>query len=347
MGASDEFKTDFSKHIVRYSEVMSGGPPKDGIPPIDKPKLISVAAANAWLKPREPVIRVVVGGDARAYPIQVLMYHEIANDVVGGKALSITFCPLCNTAIVFEGNVKGQTLTFGTTGRLRNSNLIMYDRQTETWWQQASGRAIAGELTGSRLSFFPGQMIAWEDFKRKHPKGLVMSRETGHDRRYGHNPYSGYDDVDKPPFLYRGPKTPDVLRPVERVLAVELGGEAVAYPYSALRKVKVINDTVGGKPIVVFWKPGATSALDEPEIAKGRDVGSAVAYSAELDGSTLKFELKGGKFADSTTASHWDLVGYATDGKSKGKRLAPIAAVNHFWFSWAVFKPKTRVYGSP
>jgi hypothetical protein len=144
-GAAVEFSTDFSKHTVNYDEILSGGPPKDGIPAIDLPRFVSAEEADAWLKPVEPVILVEVGEDARAYPIQILMWHEIANDTVGGLPLTITFCPLCNTAIVFERRVDGQVLDFGTTGRLRYSNLIMYDRQTETWWQQASGEAIAGE----------------------------------------------------------------------------------------------------------------------------------------------------------------------------------------------------------
>jgi hypothetical protein len=195
--AEAEFKTDFSKHSVPYGEILSGGPPKDGIPAIDEPNFISVNEANQWLNDREPVVFVQVGDDARAYPIQILIWHEIVNDAVGDEPLMISFCPLCNTAIAFERTFNGQILDFGTTGRLRYSNLIMYDRQTETWWQQATGDAIAGELTGAQLEFYPASMISWGDFKSLYPDGKVLSRETGYSRNYGNNPYFGYDNINR------------------------------------------------------------------------------------------------------------------------------------------------------
>src|SRR5258708_4055361 len=143
----DEWKTDVTKAIVPLSEIGPGGPPRDGIPPIDEPRFISPAEAGAWLKDDEPVIAFELNDDTRAYPIQILIWHEIVNDVVGGVPVMITFCPLCNTAIAYERTVNGRVLDFGTTGRLRFSNLIMYDRQTESWWQQAIGQAIVGQLT--------------------------------------------------------------------------------------------------------------------------------------------------------------------------------------------------------
>ncbi len=339
-----EFKTDFTKHIVPYAEIFSGGPPKDGIPAIDAPKFISVSEADAWLKPNEPVILLEQNGDARAYPLQILTWHEIVNDTVGGVPVIVTFCPLCNTAIAFERAVNGRTLDFGTTGRLRYSNLVMYDRQTETWWQQATGEAIVGELVGTQLNFVPAAIIAWNDFKNTHPNGKVLSRETGFTRAYGRNPYVGYDDVNTPPFLYRGPTTPGQLAPVARVLTVDWNGDAVAYPYDILQKVQVVNDMVGGKPIVVFWQAGTASALDAGTIAGGRDVGAGAAYARELDGDTLTFKLDGGRIIDEQTNSEWNVLGQAVSGKLQGKQLTPIVAVNHFWFSWAAFKPETRVY---
>src|SRR5262249_8319276 len=220
-----EFTTDFSKHSVPYREILSGGPPKDGTPAIDNPKFTSVAEADTWLKPNEPVVLFEAGGAARAYPIQILIWHEIVNDTVGGVPVTVTFCPLCNTAIAFERTVNGTVLDFGTTGRLRFSNLIMYDRQTESWWQQATGAAIAGALTGTQLVFRPAAIIAWSDFKAAHPNEKVLSRDTGFQRAYGQNPYSGYDDVNSSPFLYQGPQTPGTLPAVARVLTVERGGE--------------------------------------------------------------------------------------------------------------------------
>jgi hypothetical protein len=342
-GAQSEFTTDFSKHSVPYSEILSGGPPKDGIPSIDRPNFQSTQEADEWLEDREPVVFVQVGEDARAYPIQILIWHEIVNDTVGGDPLIVSFCPLCNTAIAFKRTFNGTVLDFGTSGRLRYSNLIMYDRQTETWWQQATGDAIAGEHTGAQLEFYPASMISWADFKDLYPEGIVLSRDTGHPRDYGRNPYFGYDDINQTPFLYDG-STPDQLPPMARVLTVDVGSEAVAYPYEILSETKVINDSVGGQDVVVFWAQGTASALDAGRIPEGRDVGAAAAYSRLLDGQTLTFKFADGKILDEQTNSEWNILGLAVAGEQKGKQLAPVVSVNHFWFSWAAFKPETMIY---
>jgi hypothetical protein len=342
-GAEREFSTDFSRHTVSYSEVFSGGPPKDGIPAIDAPKFVSIAEANDWLGAQEPVVLVQAGDDARAYPLQILTWHEIVNDIVGGQPLTVTFCPLCNTAIAFERTLDGRVLDFGTTGRLRFSNLIMYDRQTESWWQQAGGDAIAGELAGRQLAFYPATIIAWDEFKSAHPDGMVLSRATGFNRNYGSNPYVGYDDINGSPFLFRG-ATPGALPPMARVLTVDLGDEAVAYPYDVLERAAVVNDVIASRPVAVFWQPGVASALDSGSIAAGRDVGSAAAYAAELNGQRLTFRNQNGRIVDNETDSTWNLLGQAVDGELAGQQLTPVVGVNHFWFSWAAFKPETRIY---
>ena len=342
-GATREFTTDFSIHSIPYSEVLSGGPPKDGIPAIDSPSFVNVAEAEEWLEDEEPVILIERNGDARAYPIQILMWHEIVNDEVGGEPVVVTFCPLCNTGIAFERTVNGQVLDFGTTGRLRNSNLIMYDRPTETWWQQATGEGVAGELTGTQLVFLPAAMISWDDFKTAHPDGLVLSRDTGFTRSYGNNPYAGYDDINSSPFLFRG-DTPDELPAMARVLTVELGDKAVAYPNDILEEVHVVNDTIGDEEVVVIWEAGTASALDEVQIATSSDVGAANVYARELDGQTLTFVYDGAKIVDEQTGSEWNVLGQAVSGDLAGKQLRPIVSVNHFWFSWAAFMPETRIY---
>jgi Protein of unknown function (DUF3179) len=342
--ADSEFKTDFSKHSVPYSEIRSGGPPKDGIPALKDPQFVSVSEADTWLKPAEPVILAQVGDDAKAYPIQILIWHEITNDTVGGEPLVVTFCPLCNTAIAFRRTVNGQVLDFGTTGRLRYSNLIMYDRQTESWWQQATGEAIAGELTGMQLEFYPATIISWQDFKTARQDGRVLSRETGYPRNYGNNPYVGYDDVNTPPFLYRGPTTPSQLPPVARVLTIDLNGEAVAYPYETLQEVGVANDTVGGDAVVVFWQAGTVSPLDKATTASGRDVGAAAAFSRTVDEQTLTFAADNGAIRDNETGSTWNVLGMAESGPLAGTQLIQIVSINHFWFSWAAFRPETRIY---
>ena len=342
-GAEQEFRTDFSKHIVPFDEILSGGPPKDGIPAIDAPKFVNVEEADTWLNSVEPVVLFRVGNAARAYPLQILMWHEIVNDVVNGIPVIVTFCPLCNTAVAFDRRLEGATLDFGTSGRLRHSNLIMYDRQTETWWQQATGEAIVGEFTGKRLALLPAMIISWEEFKSAYPEGTVLSCETGHVRDYGRNPYLGYDDIDQSPFLYRG-ETDGRLPPMARVVTVELDGEAVAYPYDILERVHVVNDTVGEIPIAVLWQAGTASALDASTIAAGRDVGAVNTYFRDVDGQVLTFSYQRGQIVDDQTGSGWNVLGEAISGELKGHRLRPVVHINHFWFSWAAFRPETRVY---
>ncbi len=344
LGAEAQFSTDFSRHTVPYSDLLSGGPPKDGIPAVEDPSFVSTGAADGWIKDLEPVVVVSVGDDVRAYPIQILMWHEIVNDVIGGVPVAVTFCPLCNTAIAFEGRIDGIDLDFGTTGRLRYSNLIMYDRQTETWWQQATGEGIAGQYAGRQLSFIPATMISWADFKESYPEGKVLSRETGLSRPYGNNPYAGYDNIENSPFLYDGPETPGQLSPMARVLTLDLNGDVVAYPYSVLSELGVVNDRVGDQDIVVFWQPGVASALDRGSIADGRDVGTVVAFSRLLDGELLSFRFDNGLIVDEQTGTVWNVLGQGTEWPTSGSQLEPVVGVNHFWYSWAAFKPETRVY---
>ncbi len=344
-GAAREFSTDFSQHSVPYEQILSGGVPKDGIPAIDAPQFISIEEADEWLEPEEPVILVEQGGQARAYPIQILIWHEIVNDEIGGVPVVVTYCPLCNTAIAFERTVEGEVLDFGTTGRLRYSNLIMYDRQTESWWQQGTGEAIAGEHTSAKLPFLPAFIIGWETFKESYPEGRVLSRETGHSRSYGSNPYPGYDDVNSAPFLYEGPETPGVLPPKARVLAVGMEGEApAAYPYTLFEELRVANDSVDEEPIVVFWSPETASPLDSRDLSEGREVGALLAFSRRVGGDTLTFAYENGQIVDEETGTVWDSLGVAQEGPLAGEDLEPVAAANYLWFALAAFKPEAEVF---
>ena len=339
-----EFKTDFSKHTVPFDEITSGGPPKDGIPAIDRPKFVDVRSADSWLSDREPVVHLEIGGVAKAYPLQILIWHEIVNDVVGSTPVSITFCPLCNTALAFDRRFDGKLLDFGTTGRLRHSDLIMYDRQTETWWQQATGEGIVGQYAGERLTFISSPVINWETFKKRYPEGQVLSRDTGFRRDYGRNPYARYDRQSGPIRRFFRRRVDNRLRAMERVVAVEFNGESIAVPFSTMAEKRVVAEDVGGMPIVVFWAPGTASALDSDRIPQGRDVGSSGVFDPRLGGDALRFVSDGdGKFKDLRTGSTWDILGRAIDGPLAGQQLVRIPHGNHFWFAWGVFKPDTRI----
>jgi len=278
-GLSAGWKTDFARRTVPLREFQSGGPGKDGIPALDRPRFVRVAEVG-FLRPREPVIVLTLAGRARAYPLQILTWHEIVNDVVAGVPVAVTFCPLCNTAIAFDRRVEGRTLTFGTTGNLRNSDLVMYDRQTESWWQQFGGQGVVGRYAGVRLRALPARIVAWRTFRAEHPDGVVLSRDTGYSRPYGANPYAGYDDVSSPPFFPAAHGDDSRLLPKERVVFLDRGNSAVAIPFSTLAQKRRVEVTLAGHRFEVRWQGGVSSALDTDEIASGRDVGAAQVFES-------------------------------------------------------------------
>ncbi|ROT95832.1 DUF3179 domain-containing protein [Histidinibacterium lentulum] len=258
--------TDFTVSSVgSWVEIISGGPPKDGIPSIEDPVFRPVSEETE-LAPREPVITLEIEGETpRAYPIRYLTWHEIVNDEVGGIPVAVTFCPLCNSGITFDRRTEAGMLEFGVSGKLRHSDMIMYDRQTESWWQQAVGEAIVGDLTGMRLDTLPSWMESWALFAERNPEGLVMARPTGFARDYGANPYVRYDSADRP-FLYNGEMPPHGIGPLERVVRV---GDR-AWPMARLAEEGRIEEA----GVVLSWQAGQASALDTREITEGRDVGN-------------------------------------------------------------------------
>ncbi|HEC24342.1 MAG TPA: DUF3179 domain-containing protein, partial [Chloroflexi bacterium] len=334
--------TNWERHTVDYSEIISGGPPRDGIPSIDDPQFVSFEEAAEWLADSEPVIALEINGDARAYPLQILIWHEIVNDVVGDVPVAVTFCPLCNSAVVFDRRLDDMVLEFGTSGLLRNSDLVMYDRTTESLWQQLTGEAIVGDLVGKRLTFIPASLISFAAFREAYPDGVVLSKETGFRRAYGQNPYAGYDQSDRP-FLFRG-ELDDRLPAMMRVVAVSLDGVDIAYPYSVLAERGVVNDTVGEREIVVFYVSGTNSALGASIIAEAEDIGATGVFDRDLDGQVLTFRVEEGRIVDEETGSVWNIAGQAVEGPLAGAQLTRIISADHFWFAWAAFRPDTLIY---
>ncbi len=333
--------TNFCLTSVDYGDILSGGPPPDGIPPIDNPQFESVTAGDAWLADPQPVIALAQGDTAKAYPLAILTWHEIANDEINGTPVAVTFCPLCNAAIVFKREVNGEVLRFGVSGNLRNSDLIMWDNKTLSWWQQFTGEAIVGDLTGTRLEMIPAPLVSWADFKAAYPNGQVMARSGS--RNYGANPYTGYDSTTSP-FLFLG--TPDDrLRATERVLGYQRGDVAVAYPLPTIAHQKLIEDTVAGQNVVIFYQPGQVSALDNASIEQSKEVGSAAMYRAEAAGQPLTFAIVQGKIIDNETGSEWNIFGQAVAGPLAGSQLPPMLSHTHFWFAWAAFRPDTTLFG--
>jgi len=258
-------ETDFARTSVQnWVEIISGGPPKDGIPALDTPKF-TTAGSKQGLENREAVITVEIGAAVpRAYPIRYLMWHEIVNDTVAGVPVAVTYCPLCNSAMTFDRRTAKGTLTFGVSGKLRNSDMIMFDRETQSWWQQAIGEAIVGDMTGTTLVTLPTWMESWADFKARNPDGLVMA-EPEYNRDYGRNPYRGYDSLSQP-FLYSGERPPHGIEPLARVVRVGTR----AWPLERL----AIEGQLREADVTVSWKAGQASALDAGRVGAGRDIGS-------------------------------------------------------------------------
>ena len=327
---------------VPLDEIRSGGPPPDGIPPIDEPVFESVAEAGEWLEPQDPVMVIDHEGEARAYPLAVLTYHEIVNDEIAGDPVLVTYCPLCNSGLVFDPVVDGEVLDFGTSGRLWRSNLVMYDRATRSLWSQFTGESIVGDHLGVQLERLPMQMVALSEYEARWPEGDVLSRDTGYDRPYGNNPYVGYDSSEDP-FLFDG-DTDGPLPQMARVIST--GGEAdpVAYPWEALESERVVADVVDGEPVVVLWAPGTASALDTASISDGEDVGAAAVFHSVVDGQELTFEPDGDeRFRDAETGSTWTVLGEAVDGPLAGTQLGRMTHDDTFWFVQHAFRPDTRV----
>ncbi len=341
------WNTDWSQRNIDLSELIRGlqaPDPRDVIPPLDEPKFETVEQASQWLDSREPVALLELGDEARAYPLRILTWHEIVNDQIGDVPVAVTYCPLCNSAVGFKRTVDDQVLRFGTSGLLRKSDLVMWDRQTESLWQQITGEAIVGELTGTTLEFVPVSIVSWGDFQQQFPQGRVLSRETGFERSYGLNPYVGYDGNQRP-FLF-DERIDGRYPAMERVVGVTVDRTNKAYPFSVISQERAVNDVVSEEPILVVWGSEDTaSALDSSYIAEGRAVGAGLAYLRTLDGQVLTFEAgESDTFTDRETGTTWDLLGKATAGPLAGEKLTPAVHTNHFWFAWAAFNQGSPVY---
>jgi hypothetical protein len=343
-----EWATNFkvrSVLLTEFEELLG----RDRIPPIDEPRFARADDAPDYMRDSEPVIVFSVGGDARAYPLAIMMWHEIVNDTVGGQRVSVTFCPLCNSAIVFDRALNRGVVTFGTTGILRNSDLVMWDRQTESWWQQITGEAVVGDLTGTRLRLLPSSLMSWKSFEETYPSGQVLLRPVtafgSEIRPYDDPPYAGYDDINEPPFLFDGSADPR-LPAVARVLTLNSGGEQVAYDYGFLRSEQVVNDRVGAEDIVILFDLDVLSPFEDGN-RDPQTTGAPAVFRRRSAGDMLTFSLEDGQIKDSETGSVWTTGGVAVSGPLAGARLEPVVHGSHFWFAWSVFYPDTVLRKSP
>ena len=317
------------RSIVPPEQIVSGGPPADGIPSIDKPKFVQVQKAEEFLEDSDLVVGLNINGDIRAYPLQILVWHEIVNDRVGGVPVAVTYCPLCFTNQVFNRTMNdGQILAFGTSGKLYNSNLVMYDRTTKSLWSQAMAQGIVGKLAGVKLERIPFDVAYWKEWKQLYPDSKVLSTDTGSARPYGADPYGDY--YTNGDILFPVSNSDDRLGLKEIVIGLENKGQYKAFKLQEVEYKKVINDQVNGKAIVLFSLHPFMTRIYDPVV----------------DGQILEFNytIKGKGFVDKQTRSIWNFEGEAISGHMKGKQLTRIPFDEGFWFEWVAFHPKTELY---
>jgi len=341
------WKTDTSQHTVPLTE-FTALMLRDGIPPIDTPIFWNADEAKQHLFLHEPVISVAIDGDARAYPLSILMFHEIVNDLVGNSFICVTYCPLCNAAIVFNREIivddKKTRLDFGVSGMLRNSDMVMWDRQTESWWQQFTGTAMVGKFAGTELEFLSSQVLSFEEFLENYPSGRILSTDTGHEMKYGTNPYITYDNIDtKQPRLFKG-EVDERLPAMERINNIEINDKHKIYPLTIVQEKQVINDTFEGENVVLFYTDKTVSVLDQNDISQSKKVGSVTVFYPKVGKKTLSFTKEGDVFIDNKTQSKWNITGKCIEGKYKGAQLKPMVHGNHFAFAWFAFNTDCEVF---
>jgi len=299
------WKTDTINSSVALSEIQIVLP-KGSFPTLDEPKFVTKFEGLKMFLKKEPVIVVEINGIVKAYSLNILTMHEIANDIIGGVPILVTYCPLCNSGIVYNRTVEYQgeeeILEFEASGMLRNSDMVMLDRKTETLWQQLTGTAIVGSYNKVELIIIPSIIISVEEFFNRYPKGQLLSKKTGFKQsedQYGRNPYQKYDAKENPISYFFSTSNVDKRLPaMERIVDIEHMGEYKIYSFTSVAKNGVINDTFKTKNVVLFYKSGTISILDEKDISISKDVGSVTVFNAELDKEILNFKIQNGKFID-------------------------------------------------
>lgn len=319
-------ETNGVKHIIPLEKIKSGGPPKDGIPSIDKPMFVNIQKAN-FMSDSDTVIGIEINGEAKAYPLFILVWHEIVNDIVGGIPVAVTYCPLCYTNQVFERVINGEVVEFGTSGKLYNSNLLMYDRLTESYWSQALGMAVKGELSGHKLNLIPFDVITWKDWKTIHQDTLVLTTNTGHIRSYSIDPYGNY--YTEPRILFPVEHIDDRMHPKEIIIGFNQNETYKAYKQKDIESNTLINDSIDNTPILLISLYSQNTR----------------AFERTVDGKILDFAYIDDKIIDTQTNSEWNYNGLSTSGKYEGSQLIRIPIEPGFWFEWIAFHPNTLVFG--
>lgn len=319
-------ETDGVLHTIPLRDIRNGGVPKDGIPSIDEPVFINATDATS-MKDTDIVIGLNIDGDVRAYPLSIMVWHEIVNDEVGGIPVAVTYCPLCYTSQVFERVLEDEVVEFGTTGKLYQSNLLMYDRLTDTYWSQALGMAVKGPLSGQILDTIPLDLMEWGDWKNVYPSTLILSTNTGHARPYDVDPYGSYYTEER--IVFPVSHWDDRLQLKDIVIGMKVNGTHKAYKQSDVESHTIINDNIGDTDVLLLSKY----------------VGNTRVFDRTLGNQTLTFLYNNTTLVDVNTGSEWSYEGEAVAGELAGERLTKFSIWPGFWFEWVAFHPETLIYG--
>jgi hypothetical protein len=338
---------------IQLDYLMSGGPPPDGIPSIDMPRYVTTSEADAWLPDEQLVVGIERNGVVRAYPIAILNWHEIVNDVIDGETIIVTYCPLCNSSIAFEApELDGKIATFGTSGRLYLSDLVMYDRVTGTFWSQLEGKPIVGPMVGivKELKRIAIDVMPYGFWKEDHPDTVVLDRPKSGDmmgtqiaqrgsgaegllRDYSRDPYAQYR-ITNPgrgeSTMFGIPINDDRLKAKDSIVGILLNEQAKAFAHDAVLAEKIINDSIGDTAIVLAATSGEKIRI----------------FNRTIPGTTttLEFASVDDNGLTDTDGNRWNLDGVAQSGPHQGKQLEELVGIVAFWFSWITFNPDTELY---
>jgi hypothetical protein len=336
-GALDSFTSSTdggSNCLVPTSDLVSGGPGRDGIPALTNPRTVAAAAGDAFLGPTSLVLGVTFGGEARAYPHNVLWWHEIVNDVVGGRPIALSYCPLTGSGMVYDPVIGGQTLSFGVSGLLFDNNLVLFDRATESLWPQMRVEGICGSFTRTVPTLLPVAQSTWAAWKAPHPGTTVVSFDQGVSRNYNQYPYGTYDRVSDTSLLFPQSFVDPRRPPKELVLGIRQGAAAKAWAYGTLGERSAVNDAVGDRAVVVVYDAEAQMA-----VAFSRDIAGGLLSFDVVEDRAFPFHLR-----DAETGTLWDLTGAAVSGPRAGARFDPVATYSAMWFAWAAFNRNTELF---
>jgi len=332
----------FPTTLVERTEIVPGGPPPDGIPSIDEPEFASIVEVGD-LEPDEAVLVLERGDNVRIYPIRIMIWHEIVNDVVDGTPITVTYCPLCNSAIAYLRTIDGQVFDFGTSGHLYRSAMVMYDRQTESLWTHFDGRAVVGAAIGNELERLPVATVSWAQATDAHPDALVLRGDPDDPKPYGTSRYAGYDQADAPLAGWFDIDIPEPVPPMTRVVGVRTIDGEFAVPTEIVAERGVVTSSIGDREFSIFFESGTASPLHRSDVADGDEIGSTGVFDTTVDGRRLTFRASSGVITDVETRSVWNIRGRAIVGPLVGSELVELEHLDTFWFAWVAHHPDTDV----